>query len=213
MPWQWQEYQMYKAREAAPSHPAPHPTAHHSAPVETVLHLAILPKQHTDPQPVVYIIVHLPKSADMWIEDRHMIVDNQLHEDVLISPPLEKGVTYVYHFRVRWFENGKWVNQMTAREVKVGDVVTVDVVPHDARSIAKAVAAGLSLLNPADKNAAEIQKFCAVQQSIRLGSMGKPVKITINGKDVFLCCEGCRKAAMNDPEKTLQAATKLRENK
>ena len=34
----------------------------------------------------------------------------------------------------------------------------------------------------------------------RLGLMGKPVKITVKGQEVFLCCDGCEEAIKNDPD-------------
>lgn len=38
--------------------------------------------------------------------------------------------------------------------------------------------------------------------------MGPPVKVTVKGKDVFLCCEACRAAALKDPDKTAATAEK-----
>lgn len=44
----------------------------------------------------------------------------------------------------------------------------------------------------------------------RLGSMGMPVKLMIQGRPVFLCCSGCESEALADPVKTLDnAARKL----
>ncbi|MDB5309959.1 MAG: hypothetical protein JWO38_4161 [Gemmataceae bacterium] len=201
MPWQWQEYQIYKDRYTSPTQPAPAATAPHSYPHQSTLQVTLLPQQHTDPKPIAYVMVHLPKGADLWVEGTPMVTNNKEDVDTLVTPPLEKGMTYPYHIRTRWYEDGKWVHQMNALDVKAGDVVCVDVVPHDAKSVEKAVAAGLDKLSPADRKAAEAQKFCAVQDTIRLGSMGTPVKVTVNGKDVFLCCEGCRDAALKDLER------------
>ena len=36
-----------------------------------------------------------------------------------------------------------------------------------------------------------------------LGSMGTPPKVDVNGQSVFLCCEGCREALLEEPEKYL----------
>ena len=36
-----------------------------------------------------------------------------------------------------------------------------------------------------------------------LGSMGTPIKVTVQGQDVYICCEGCRKALEDNPEKYL----------
>ena len=40
--------------------------------------------------------------------------------------------------------------------------------------------------------------------------MGTPVKVTVKGQPVFLCCDGCKKKALGDPDKTLAAVEKLK---
>jgi hypothetical protein len=72
------------------------------------------------------------------------------------------------------------------------------------------IKAALEQLAPADRELAEAQKYCAVETENRLGSMGKPVKVTIKDETVFLCCEGCEKAAKKDPDKTLARVEELR---
>ncbi|MBX7106769.1 MAG: hypothetical protein K1X57_22025 [Gemmataceae bacterium] len=57
-------------------------------------------------------------------------------------------------------------------------------------------------LSDADKAAVEKQKYCIVANE-PLGSMGTPIKVNVKGKDVFLCCEGCREAVLKDPDKYL----------
>lgn len=64
------------------------------------------------------------------------------------------------------------------------------------------VVASLSELSEADRNAALAQKICPVGEQ-PLGSMGKPPKVTVNGQEVFLCCEGCEEDLRSDPEKYL----------
>jgi hypothetical protein len=39
--------------------------------------------------------------------------------------------------------------------------------------------------------------------------MGPPVKLTIEGKTVFLCCSGCRKKALSNPKETLATVEEL----
>ena len=58
------------------------------------------------------------------------------------------------------------------------------------------IAKALAKLAPADRAAAEKQKFCAVLPKSELGSMGKPVKLTRDGKPLFLCCESCLDSAL-----------------
>ncbi len=71
------------------------------------------------------------------------------------------------------------------------------------------IAAALAKLPPDDRAPAETQRFCAVLEKSRLGSMGVPVKVMIDGKPVFLCCANCRGMALKNPQATLAKARKL----
>ena len=73
------------------------------------------------------------------------------------------------------------------------------------------ITAALKKLPAADRELAQEQRFCAVMGESRLGSMGPPIKLDIEGNTVFLCCEGCTKRAQSNPKKTLAAVQKLRE--
>jgi hypothetical protein len=70
--------------------------------------------------------------------------------------------------------------------------------------------AALAKLGPEDRMSAEAQKWCAVHNKNLLGSMGVPYKVTIKGQPVFLCCDGCEKTALADPDKTLAKVEELR---
>ena len=61
------------------------------------------------------------------------------------------------------------------------------------------IQAALAELPEPDRAAAEKQRICLVSEQ-RLGSMGKPVKITVKGQDVFLCCSGCENTIKDDPD-------------
>jgi hypothetical protein len=74
-----------------------------------------------------------------------------------------------------------------------------------------AIQANLAKLSPEDRKSAEAQKFCAIQTKNRLGSMGTPVKITVKGKPVFLCCNMCVSKAQAEPDKTLASVADLKE--
>lgn len=52
----------------------------------------------------------------------------------------------------------------------------------------------------ADSAAIAHQKTCPVMDE-PLGSMGPPLKITISGRDVFVCCKGCIKFLEKEPNK------------
>ena len=49
---------------------------------------------------------------------------------------------------------------------------------------------------------AERQRICPVAD-YRLGAMGAPKKVDVNGTPVFICCEGCRASLLEEPEKYL----------
>ena len=65
------------------------------------------------------------------------------------------------------------------------------------------LAAALAKMSPEDRRMATAQQFCPVLRQNRLGSMGQPAKIVVEGQVVFLCCEGCRKTALAHPKQTL----------
>ena len=77
----------------------------------------------------------------------------------------------------------------------------------------KKIAAAREKLSAEDRELAESQRFCPVEEKIPLGSMGKPVKLLLNGKPVFLCCDSCEEAALAAPDKTLKKAADLRSSK
>ena len=54
-----------------------------------------------------------------------------------------------------------------------------------------------------DKELIEEQKTCPVTDE-PLGSMGKPVKVMVKGRAVFLCCAGCKKKLLANPDKYLK---------
>lgn len=70
--------------------------------------------------------------------------------------------------------------------------------------------ANLAKLDPADRKLAEAQKYCAVENENRLGSMGAPFKIMVKDQPVFLCCKSCQKSALADPDKTVAAVAELK---
>ncbi|MBL8799696.1 MAG: hypothetical protein JNM56_37785 [Planctomycetia bacterium] len=65
-------------------------------------------------------------------------------------------------------------------------------------------------LPPDDRKAAEAQRWCALSPDARLGSMGMPGKTVIKGQPVFVCCDGCIKALLKEPEKTLATVEELK---
>jgi hypothetical protein len=64
------------------------------------------------------------------------------------------------------------------------------------------IEAALAQLAPEDEPIARRQRICPVTR-MPLGSMGKPERIVVEGRVVFLCCAGCSQAVIDDPDKYL----------
>ncbi len=62
--------------------------------------------------------------------------------------------------------------------------------------------AELAKLSPTDAASAEKQHFCPVSGEM-LGTMGEPIKVEVKGQPVWICCEGCRKRLLENPDKYL----------
>jgi hypothetical protein len=65
-------------------------------------------------------------------------------------------------------------------------------------------------LSPEDQRLVAAQEFCAVSTDERLGAMGPPVKVVVKGQPVFLCCKGCEKKALANPDQTLATVEELK---
>jgi len=63
-----------------------------------------------------------------------------------------------------------------------------------------------------DKELIEKQKTCPVTDQ-PLGSMGKPVKVVVKKRTVFLCCAGCKKKLLANPDKYLKKLDEQNEKK
>src|SRR5207237_4774250 len=65
-----------------------------------------------------------------------------------------------------------------------------------------AIAEALARLSPADRALVDRQKSCPVTGQ-PLGSMGAPVRVVVEDRTVFLCCEGCEAELRRDPSRYL----------
>lgn len=72
------------------------------------------------------------------------------------------------------------------------------------------IEAALAKLSAEDRALAEQQRFCPVLPDNRLGVMGTPVKVFVEGQPVFLCCAGCKTKALKDPKATLERVALLK---
>jgi uncharacterized protein (TIGR03000 family) len=170
--------------------------------------VTVLPQKSEEDPNAAFIVAHLPEDARIWFEDEPTKQTGTLRQ--FYSPSLTPGKNYTYTVRVEWPEEGRWVSQVHSFPVHAGDIHCIDVIPGESRAVEKAVADNLAKLDPDDQKAAEAQRFCAVQEGIRLGSMGVPVKVTVKGQPVFLCCKGCEEKAKADPDKTLEKVKKIK---
>ena len=64
----------------------------------------------------------------------------------------------------------------------------------------KKVRPGVFESNLSDADAIAAQKVCLVMNK-DLGSMGNPQKVNVDGKSIYICCAGCAKKLLADPEK------------
>ncbi len=59
--------------------------------------------------------------------------------------------------------------------------------------------AELAKLSPEDAASAEKQHVCLVTDKM-LGTMGPPLKVDVDGKPIWICCEGCRDELLANKE-------------
>ena len=82
------------------------------------------------------------------------------------------------------------------------DKAVADETPQLTESEKEEIREALEPLSEKDRALAEAQVICPVTE-VRLGSMGMgtPIKLDIEGRTVFICCEGCRDSWVNEPDK------------
>lgn len=81
---------------------------------------------------------------------------------------------------------------------------------HDPKKVEAKIEAALAKLPKADRAQADAQRYCPMMDTMRLGAMGTPMKVMIDGKPVFLCCAGCEDDAVAEGKKTLAKVEKLK---
>ncbi|TWU39428.1 hypothetical protein [Novipirellula artificiosorum] len=86
---------------------------------------------------------------------------------------------------------------------------------HDHEAMMKAekkIEQSLSSLSADDQKLVKAQRFCPVMTYDRLGAMGTPLKLVIEGKPVFVCCKACVDEANAGVAKTVKTVEKLRDS-
>jgi hypothetical protein len=79
-----------------------------------------------------------------------------------------------------------------------GETETGSVEEALADAMTSDVEASLAKLSAEDRELAVKQKICPISEA-PLGSMGTPIKVSVAGHDVFVCCEGCESPLKEDP--------------
>jgi Cu(I)/Ag(I) efflux system membrane fusion protein len=80
--------------------------------------------------------------------------------------------------------------------------------PTNDEAMPPEMIAALSGLSAEDRVLVDNQGICPVAE-YRLGSMGTPKKVDVNGTPVFICCDGCRERLLSEPEKYLAKLASL----
>ncbi len=72
--------------------------------------------------------------------------------------------------------------------------------------------AAIKELPKAEQDVALAQAVCPVSAH-NLGSMGKPLKVTAEGRTFYLCCDSCEKDLKTDPKAVIAKLDKLKAGK
>jgi YHS domain-containing protein len=104
---------------------------------------------------------------------------------------------------------GSAVNTNSASDAKSEPVTKQDAgnLAQDTASSKTDSVSHLAELSAEDRALAEKQQICPVSGQ-KLGAMGKPYKVILNGRTVFLCCESCEADLKKDPDKYLAKLSK-----
>jgi uncharacterized protein (TIGR03000 family) len=166
--------------------------------------------KNTDDPNAITLVAHVPENAQIWFGDKATTSKGPTRTFYYTN--LAPGSKYSYTVRIAWVENGKVVSQTRPVSFKPGEVQCMYLLEAGSTVVGEknSVEANLAKLNAEDRKAAEKQGFCALQNTVRLGAMGTPVKVMLQGEPVFLCCAACRDRAQSNAQKTLDTANSLK---
>ncbi len=115
----------------------------------------------------------------------------------------------------RWFPVTLFVGALTLASLSVMSAFSDDTAkpghshktdkPEEAK-----IKAAMAKLPEGDRSAAAAQRYCPMMDTVRLGAMGTPIKVSIDGKAVFLCCSGCKDEAVEHGKGTVAKGEKLK---
>jgi uncharacterized protein (TIGR03000 family) len=201
--WPWQRRPTIHGYDDRPPTTAP-PAEVKRAPAKYTLTITVYPQMAqaaSDEQNTGVVMAYLPEHTQVWFDGKPTQQSGVLRE--YQTPPLRPGKKYSYEVRLLWFEDGHWVKETRKVPVRAGQMTCVYLTKPAA------IVAALAKLPAEDRKLAERQRYCPVQTDNPLGAMGPPVKVTIQGQPVFLCCKDCVEQARKDPDKTLASLKEL----
>lgn len=202
--WPWERQPKTHGYDEHPPETAPPPKVT-KPPARYTFTISVSPRMAevpADKANLAVVMAYVPENARVWFNDEPTRQRGILRE--YESPPLEAGKKYTYHVRIVWFEDGHWVSESKEVPVSVGEMTCLYL------SKPAAIMAALAELSLEDRRLAVEQKVCVVQPQTPLGAMGPPIKMTLKGQPVFLCCEDCAEKARKDPDKTLAKLKELK---
>jgi uncharacterized ParB-like nuclease family protein len=131
--------------------------------------------------------------------------NNLLRWDVQVDPGMtgEKALAINYEFKM------ELDRQMTINSFQSpGVFASVTSNLHAALPVMTAadltkIKVQMAKLTPEDRQLAEKQVFCAIDQDSPLGSTGPILKVNVKGQPIFFCCKGCEAEAKAHPDQTL----------
>jgi uncharacterized protein (TIGR02231 family) len=137
--------------------------------------------------------------------------NNLLRWDVQVEPGMngEKALAIDYEFKLEHDRAMSIANFQTSGIARTEGPAVQPLPPLTVEEMAK-VKASLAKLSPEDRQMAEAQTFCAIDQESPLGINGPPLKMLVKGQPMFFCCKGCQSHAKAHPDEALAMLEKLR---
>ena len=110
----------------------------------------------------------------------------------------------------RWLSVMLFAGVLALNGLSLTSVFSHDEKPADPKAAEAKIKTAMAKLSEADRTVAAAQRFCPMMETARLGAMGTPIKIMIDGKSVFVCCEHCKDDAVDGGKATLAKVEKLK---
>lgn len=143
-------------------------------------------------------------------EFRQVAIEKVLGERVVIAQGIKAGEQVV--------SSGAFMLDSTfAMQGKVSLIDPNRSVPADQSALAKNDAEAREIeksfagLSDADRKLAQSQVICPVTE-VKLGTMGMgtPIRVDVSGTPVMICCEGCRRSLLENPDSHFETLNRFK---